>query len=248
MASILTVLYIILLLSFFFLFFPFFALVWLFSKPLDKSMKVIQEVSRFLSFMIIRLCPLWKITVNGIEKIDKSKTYIIVCNHQAMFDIPLMAFIPLNFRWVAKREVYKIPFIGWVTWMRDDIGIERGGLSSTKKMLRKARKFVANNVSLVIYPEGTRSKTGKMNPFKEGAFIIAKTTGKDILPVVIDGTCEVTNRGKFNLKIPGKMSLTVLDPISAEEIRKMDIKEISDLSKERIETVYIANGGIGYEN
>ncbi|MFI3268322.1 MAG: lysophospholipid acyltransferase family protein [Rikenellaceae bacterium] len=241
-----TIIYTVVLISFFLSFFPFFTLFWIIGKCFDKSGKLIQGVSRVLSYVIIRLWPFWRVKVNGLENIDKSKTYIIVCNHQSMFDIPIMAYIPLNFRWVAKREVYKIPFIGWVTWMRGDIGIERGGLSSTKKMLKTARKYVANKISLVIYAEGTRSKTGKMNQFKEGAFIVAKTTGKDILPVVIDGTWSLANDSKFGLKCSAKMTLTVLESIPAEQIRKMDIKEISDTVKDRIETTYIANGGVGY--
>lgn len=241
-----TILYTVLLITFFFAYFPIFTFIWILGKCFDKSGKLIQWASRILSYVIIRLWPLWRVKVNGLENIDKTKTYIIVCNHQSMFDIPIMAYIPLNFRWVAKREVYKMPFIGWVTWMREDIGIERGGLSSTKKMLKTARNYVANKISLVIYAEGTRSKTGKLNQFKEGAFIVAKTTGKDILPVVIDGTWALANDSKFGLKAKSTMTLTVLEPIPAEKIRKMDIKEISDTVKDKIETTYIANGGAGY--
>lgn len=85
-----------------------------------------------------------------------------------------------------------------------------------------------------------------MNEFKEGAFIVAKTTGKDILPIVVNGTWELTNSKKFGFKIPARLSLTVLDPMPAEEVRKRDIKDISDTLKERIESAYIADGGIGY--
>lgn len=243
-----TIFYFIFLTLFFLAYFPFFTLIWLVTKPFDKSGAVLQEASRFLSHMIIRICPLWSVDIVGKEKIDRSQTYIIVANHQSMLDIPIMANIPLNFRWVAKREVYKIPFIGWVMWLRQDIGIERGGLSSTKKMLRAAMKYVSKGVSLVIYPEGTRSKTGKFGRFKEGAFIVAKTTNAPILPIVIDGTWIVGNWKGFGLKMPTRLRMTILDPIPAEEVKKMGLVELSDSVKGRLESVYREINNTGYEN
>lgn len=243
-----TIFYFIFLLTFLVIYFPILFLIWVFSKPFDKKGIVVHEASRFLSHMIVRICPLWSVSISGREHVDRSKSYVIVANHQSMLDIPLMANMPLNFKWVSKREVYKIPFFGWVLWLRDDIGIERGGLSSTKKMLRSAKKFISNGISLVIYPEGTRSKTGKMGAFKEGAFIVAKTTGAPILPVVIDGTWIVGNWKGFGLKMPTKLRMTILEPIPAEDVKKMDLKSLSDLTKRRIETVYKELNNTGYEN
>lgn len=243
-----TIFYFLFMFIFMVTYFPIFVLIWIFAKPLDKSGRVIQEASRFLSYTIIKICPLWSVSVSGKEHIDKKQNYIIISNHQSMLDIPLMAHIPLNFRWVSKREVYKIPFFGWFLWLRSDIGIDRGGLSSTKKMLKTARKYIANNISLVIYPEGTRSRTGRINQFKEGAFIVAKTTNSPILPIVVDGTWEVSNWAGFGLKMPTKLRMTVLEPISAETVKKLDIKELAGLTKKRIEDVYKEISGVGYEN
>lgn len=206
------------------------------------------ETSRVLSHMIIRICPFWKVEVKGKENISRDQTYIIVANHQSMYDIPLTSHIPLNFKWVSKKEVYKIPIFGWVLWLRGDIGIERGGLSSTKKMLKIARRYIQNKISLVVYAEGTRSKTGRINRFKEGAFIIAKMTGTPILPVVIDGTWIVMNHKGFGLKMPNKFRITILDPIPVEEVKRLDVTELSALCKGRIESVYKEVSGVGYEN
>lgn len=242
-----TIFYFLFLFLFMVVYFPIFALVWVVTKPFDKRKVIVHETSRFLSYMIIKICPLWSVKIDGKENIDKKQTYAIIANHQSMLDIPLMANVPLNFRWVAKREVYKMPFFGWVLWMRDDIGIERGGLSSTKKMLMVAKKKISQKISIVIYPEGTRSKTGKFGEFKEGAFIVAKMTGVPILPIVIDGTWIVGNWGGFGLKMPTKLRMTILEPIPAEQIKNMSLKEISDMCKERMEAVYRKVNNTGYE-
>ncbi|MEG1934905.1 MAG: lysophospholipid acyltransferase family protein, partial [Rikenellaceae bacterium] len=178
-----TVCYYIALSIFFMFYFPLFVFTYLFITPFDRRRVTMHMVSRLFCVLIIRLCPFWSIEVCGKEKVDPSKTYIITPNHQSMMDIPLLgAIMPLVFRYVSKREVYKIPIIGWVLWLRNDIGIERGGLQSAKKMLKDAKKFVSQNISIAIFPEGTRSKTGCLGEFKEGAFLIAKSTAVPILP------------------------------------------------------------------
>ena len=233
-----TILYFTFLCLFLLVYFPIFALIWLVTLPFDKKKVVLDKASYFLSMMIIRICPAWKVEVRGREFVDKAQNYVITSNHQSMLDIPLMANIPLNFRWVAKKEVYKMPIFGWVLWLRNDIGIERGGLSSTKKLLKKSREFLKLGLSIAIFPEGTRSRTGKINAFKEGAFIIAKSSETPILPVVIDGTWIVSNHLGFGLKMPTRLRLTILEPIPASEVKKLSLKELSELTRNRIVSVY----------
>lgn len=224
-----TICYYIALSIFFILYFPLFVFIFIFITPFDKSRKVMHMASRLFCVVIIRLCPFWSVEVRGREKIDPNKTYIITPNHQSMMDIPLMgAIMPLIFRFVSKREVYKIPIIGWVMWLRNDIGIERGGIHSAKKMLKDAKKFVSRKISIAIFPEGTRSKTGRVNEFKEGAFIIAKSTATPILPVVINGTWAVSHYFGGFLKMPTRFVITILDPIEPADIKQSSLKELAD--------------------
>ncbi|MFI3314966.1 MAG: lysophospholipid acyltransferase family protein, partial [Rikenellaceae bacterium] len=152
----------------------------------------------------------------------------IAPNHQSMMDIPLIGtVIPQIFRYVAKREVYRIPIIGWVVWLRDDIAIERGGMMSAKKMLKDAKRYISMGVSITIFPEGTRTKSGRVNEFKEGAFIIAKSTSTPILPVVIDGTWAVSNYFGGFLKMPTQFRMTILDPIDSQVVKEKNLKELA---------------------
>ncbi|HIS34625.1 MAG TPA: 1-acyl-sn-glycerol-3-phosphate acyltransferase [Candidatus Avirikenella pullistercoris] len=233
-----TIFYFLFLFVFLIVYFPIFALIWLVTLPFDPKKVVLHQASCFLSMMIIRICPLWSIHVSGKEFIDKKQSYVIVSNHQSMLDIPLMVNVPLNFKWVSKKEVYKMPIFGWVLWLRDDIGIERGGLTSTKKMLYKCKHFIEKGLSIVIYPEGTRSKTGRVNAFKEGGFIVAKSSNVPILPVVIDGTWVVSNHMGIGLKMPNRLSLTILEPIPASEVKRLSLKELTQLAHDRILSVH----------
>ena len=134
----------------------------------------------------------WKRKISGLENVDKNKPYVIVINHNSMVDIISLYFVRLNFRWVSKQEVFRIPFIGPMLWMHGDIAIQRGrATESMKKVIRDGMMWLNRGVSVAIFPEGTRSKNGEIQRFKGGAFVLAKEAGVDILPVVMDGTTKI---------------------------------------------------------
>ena len=146
-----------------------FALLYVLTVKFDRERVVLHRVSRIWSMGIYRLCPLWRLKVAGREKIDRGKAYVIVTNHQSMLDVPLMYVLPLNFKWVSKREVMRIPIFGWVLQMHGDIAIERGSSRSARHMMEEADDYLSRGTSVTLFPEGTRTKTGRMGRFKEGA-------------------------------------------------------------------------------
>lgn len=206
--------------------FVIFAVVWLLTVLFDRNRVVCHHVSRFWSKMIYRLCPWWKVRITGMENVIYGRSYVVVSNHQAMLDIPLLYVLPFNFKWVSKREVYKIPVFGWVLWMHGDVAIERGASSAAKAMLAKCDKYLKRGVSIMMFPEGTRTKTGCVNNFKEGAVILAQQSGADILPVVIDGTFDAF--GKGGITAPHTFQVRILAPISATEISQTPTRELRD--------------------
>jgi 1-acyl-sn-glycerol-3-phosphate acyltransferase len=133
--------------------------------------------------------------------------------------------LPLVFRWVSKREVLKMPFIGWLLALHGDVLIKRGSTSSTKAMLKDCKAWLDKKVSIAIFPEGTRTKDGQIHDFKEGAFLLAKVSKVAILPVVVNGTYETTK--KFALPFRQKFDLHILHEISEEEVASTSIKEMT---------------------
>lgn len=209
------------------LLFPINLLVFALLYPFDKPRAVIHAMSRFWSLQYYFIAPGWDIDIVGKDKIDKNEKYIMVSNHQSLLDIFLLYVIPLNFRWVSKAEVKRIPIVGWMLSVHGDITIHRGHTESTKKMNREVEKWLDRNVSISIFPEGTRSKDGNIQRFKEGAFVLAKKNGVKILPVVINGNYHVMSKGSWKINPIQKFKVRILDPVSLEDIQTLSSKELS---------------------
>ncbi len=165
---------------------PFGFLLFILTQAFDRKAVVMNWYSGVLSWWLIKGNIGCRLTVEGTENIEEGKAYVVIANHSTMLDIPMVHFIPkLNFRWVSKREVLFIPIFGWVLAMQRSITIRRGDAISARAMMAKATKVLNKGVSVTVFPEGTRSKTGKITDFKPGAFIIAKSAEVDILPVML---------------------------------------------------------------
>jgi 1-acyl-sn-glycerol-3-phosphate acyltransferase len=164
-----------------------------------------------------------------LENIDKKKPYVIVINHNSMVDIISLYFVPLNFRWVSKQEVFRIPYIGPMLWMHGDIAIQRGrATESMKKVIRGGKMWIDRGVSVAIFPEGTRSKDGEIQRFKGDAFVLAKEAGVDILPVVMDGTTKIFKPKSFWFNWKHRLTVKVLPPIPAEKVKATDTTELAN--------------------
>ena len=191
--------------------------------PFDKARKAVHWCSKMICMCFWKVPPTWKQRVLGLENIDKNKSYVIVLNHQSMVDILSLYFVPLNFRWVSKQEVFRIPYIGPMLWMHGDIAIQRGrATESMKKVVRDGKMWLDRGVSVAIFPEGTRSKNGEIQRFKGGAFVLAKEAGVDILPVVMDGTTKIFKPKSFFFNWRNVLTVKVLPPISAEHVAETE--------------------------
>ncbi len=200
------------------------ALVLLF--PWDRARRTVHEISRVMVHVFFGIPPLWRVRVEGLEHVDRSKAYVIVLNHQAMTDIPTLYKVPLNFRWVSKREVFRIPFFGQFLRLHGDICIDRGhARQAMEQLLCKGRMWIGRGVSVAIFPEGTRSKDGQIHHFKAGAFELAREAGVELLPVVMDGTAQLVKKNRL-FKWRHTIVLNVMKPVSAEHIAATDLKEL----------------------
>ncbi len=197
--------------------------------PFDPKRWVVHNLSRamcYIFFFFFRW--MWQYEISGLENIDPKGKYVIMMNHNAMMDVPTLYFTPLDFRWVSKRQVFSIPFFGQFLVLHGDIAIERGNPAAAMKLvMERGLKWLDRGVSVSIFPEGTRSKTGDIGRFKSGGFRLAREAGVEILPVVVNGTKTLLKPNGL-LNPSRKITIEVLPAVSAERVAETDMKQLMD--------------------
>lgn len=194
----------------------------------DRRKIALNLFSSFWATMYIWLMPAWSVKITGREKMDMKKSYVIVSNHQSQLDILVAFNLFFPFRWVSKAEVFRLPFIGWNMVLNGHIKLKRGDKASIQKMMEDCENLLARNISIIIFPEGTRSKDGLLRPFKPGAAILAKKMKKPILPMVINNTKNALPKHSLTLQGVHQIRVNILDEIPYEEIAAMEVNEITD--------------------
>ena len=194
--------------------------------PFDKKRVVVHKLSKWLTDTVFVFAPGMRRDVIGMENIDPKQAYVVVLNHQSMVDILSIYNLPLVFKWVSKKEVYRIPLVGRLLLMHGDIVINRASAKEAMQLVHsKGKEWLKKGASVAIFPEGTRSKDGEIHNFKAGAFILAKDAGVPILPIVLDGTDKLIRNG-WMINWRNRITIKVLPPISAEEVQNRDIKDV----------------------
>lgn len=208
------------------------AVALLLTFPFDKQRKVVHELSRALVYMFVMVPPLWKRKIEGLENIEKDKPYVIVINHQSMVDVMMLYLVPMIFRWVSKKEVHRIPFIGRFLMMHGDIAIDRKqGSKAMRKVMEQGKMWLGRGVSVAMFPEGTRSKDGEIHRFKAGAFALAKDAGVAILPVIMEGSSSMI-KPSLMVNWRNEFVIKVLPAISAEQVAATEQNELMEQTRE----------------
>lgn len=211
-------------------------IVLIVTYPFDKSRYWVHWCSRCICATLFGVPPRMRRTIEGLENVDKNKAYVMVINHNSGFDIFASYIIPLNFRWVSKKEVFWVPFMGPLLYIHGDIPINRGNAAAAMaKVIEDGKLWLSRGASVAIFPEGTRSKDGEIHRFKAGAFNLAKEAGVEILPVVMTGTNNMF-RKKWLINWTNHIAIKVLKPVSAEEVAAKEVKEIMQQTQERMTT------------
>jgi 1-acyl-sn-glycerol-3-phosphate acyltransferase len=155
-----------------------------------------------------------RVRVVGAERMDPAAAVICMSNHQSNFDIPvLLGYLPVPFRWLAKAELFKIPVFGRAMRGAGYIPIDRSDRPAAIASLRQAAAAIRGGVSVVIFPEGTRSPDGTLKPFKKGGFVMAIEAGVPIVPVALRGTFDIMPKNRLLIR-PRDVTLTIGAPIA----------------------------------
>ncbi|MGC8555311.1 MAG: lysophospholipid acyltransferase family protein [Candidatus Acidulodesulfobacterium sp.] len=183
--------------------------------------KIPQAIAKLWSKIILKACFI-KVDITGAENISTQKSYIITPNHQSYFDIfVLLASLDLNFKFIAKASLFKIPFLGWAMKRLGYIPIDRENLRSALKSVKKSTELIKNKTSILIFPEGTRSLDGKLLSFKKGGLnMFLKQGGITVLPVAINGTVNILRKNSLAVHPGQKVELHILKPIEVSEKNK----------------------------
>ena len=206
--------------------------------PFDKKRVVVHRLSKWITDVVFGLPIFMKREVIGLENIDPHKAYVMVLNHNSMVDILSIYNLPLVFKWVSKKEVYRIPIVGQLLYAHGDIVINRASAKEAMQLVHtRGLEWLKKGASVSIFPEGTRSKDGEIHNFKAGAFILAKDAGVPILPIVLDGTTTMVHKG-WLVNWRNKITIRILPAIPAEEVQNCDIKDImSQVREDMVETL-----------
>ena len=199
-------------------------------SPVDRKGKITHYLSKYFGGGILLIAGV-KVETIGLEKINAEDNYIFISNHLSYFDIPiLMKAIPNNVRFIYKDTLTKIPVLGWGMYLGKYIPINRDNVREAMKSLKKAAERVVSGISVVIFPEGTRSMDGTLGEFKRGMFIMADEAKVPLVPAAIIGSNSIMPRGKFQIR-SGKVKVVFSKPIEYRKDKNLleEIKgKISD--------------------
>jgi 1-acyl-sn-glycerol-3-phosphate acyltransferase len=209
-------------------------LIFLCTAAFDPGRYAAGRAFRQLAVVVTTLNPYWRFETSGVRIRDPRRPYVAVSNHESYADIFLVCQLPWEMKWLSKTTIFKIPVMGWMMRMAGDVPIVRGDRDSGVQALAACRDRLAKRVSVMIFPEGTRSPTEDMLPFKDGAFRIAIETGVPILPIAVAGTRYAMAKGSFEFR-PAHARCRVLEPIPTAGLTVADVPALRDQVRAVIE-------------
>ncbi len=216
-----------------FVFLPIMAAARVFARH-DPGRRARGRWMRRFGKLTSQLSPLWRFHVEGDGPHDiGDRAYVVVSNHLSTADPFLLCHLPWDMRLIAKREVFRQPVTGWLISLGSDIPLERGNRASVECMFAAARETLASGMSVMLFPEGTRSADGQLQEFKDGAFALAIESGVPVLPLAIHGTRECRPKGS---KWFGEADavVRVLEPISTQGLTAADVPRLKGQVRDRI--------------
>lgn len=207
--------------------------LWLVTLPFDRDRRALHLYSCFWAQLYFYVNPLWRLRVEGRERLPWRGGAVIVSNHASIGDILVLFGLYRPFKWVSKASNFNLPFLGWNMRLNRYVPLVRGDAQSVKAMLAACEEWLRRGVPVLMFPEGTRSPDGEVKAFKEGAFRLALSTGCPIIPVALSGTAEVVPKHGWILRRPADCRVRVLEPVDPKGFGG-DVERLRDEVRGRI--------------
>ena len=205
----------------------------LLSTIVDRTGDFAHRCARVWAWLILRTSGV-DVAVSGLERLDRSRSYVFAANHQSIYDIPIVfTALPFQLRIVAKQSLGRIPFMGWHLHLAGHLLVDRSrpGAGVVKKMAR----LVGEHHSLIVFPEGTRSADGVIQRFKGGSFALAVEAGLPVVPITIVGSRHIMTKGQLTVR-SGKVNVTIHDPMETANVARDGVREMADRVRDVVMT------------
>ena len=197
----------------------------LLSSVVDRRGWLAHRCARAWSWLILATTGVL-VTADGLARIDRRRTYVFVSNHQSIYDIPVIfASLPFQLRIIAKESLGRFPFLGWHLRRSGHLLVDRSH-PDRAGILRRWKALVGEGLSVIVFPEGTRSPDGRVGPFKAGSFLLAIEAGLPLVPLTVDGSRHVMAKGRLTTR-PGHVRLVVHDPIATDGLVPADARDLA---------------------
>jgi 1-acyl-sn-glycerol-3-phosphate acyltransferase len=222
------------------LLYPVAVLIWAATAPFDRRLALLHRFTCFWASLYTWFNPVWRVSVEGREKIAPDRAYVMVANHQSLLDILVLFRLFVHFKWVSKIENFRVPAVGWNMSLNRYIKLRRGDRESVERMMLACERTLATGSSVMMFPEGTRSPDGRLKAFKPGAFIIAQAARVPLLPIIVEGTARALPKRGFVLQGRHAIRVRVLDEIPYASFAKVPVEvlmnRVRDLMAEALGT------------
>lgn len=205
----------------------FFAILIIIVSLFQKTGNIPHCIARYWARIVLFISRV-RVNVEGLENVDPGEPYVYMANHQSMYDIlALLGCLPVQFRWLAKIELFRIPFFGHAMSRAGYIEIDRSNRRAAFKSIERAAGKIQKGASVIIFPEGSRSKDGKLKPFKKGGFVLALKSKRPIVPVTILGSRSILPKGDLKIQ-PGKILVKIHPPVETLGVTNKSIDRLME--------------------
>jgi 1-acyl-sn-glycerol-3-phosphate acyltransferase len=204
---------------------------------LDSDGQWQHRCARVWSSLILRTSGV-RLTVKGLKNVPREETVIFCSNHPSAMDIPILfVSLPVQFRFVAKRSLFNVPFLGWHLWRAGHIPIERERRSKAIRSLDQAARQIRTGRPVVLFPEGTRPRNAGLGIFKRGTFYLAIKSGAPVIPITINGSRAVLRPDSLHIR-PGCVEVSIHPPISTSKLTLDDVGSLAAAVRDSILTCF----------